>query len=141
MSEMNREKGFRIAENRQKRNAFLIILGIIIVMYLFSLPCPILFMTGIPCPGCGMTRACLHLLQLDFAGAFQYHPLCFFLPLFVGVFLFRRCIPRKAYTFCVIIVISSFFLTYFLRLFDPTDTLVKIKVSNGLFYRIYSYFK
>lgn len=30
---------------------------------------------GIPCPGCGLTRATLAFLQLDFAKAFQFHPL------------------------------------------------------------------
>ncbi len=41
--------------------------------------CPILYYTGIPCPGCGMTRALLRLLILDFAGAAAYHPLVYLL--------------------------------------------------------------
>ena len=36
--------------------------------------CPIQAITGFPCPGCGMTRAALALLQLDFARAFAMHP-------------------------------------------------------------------
>lgn len=31
-------------------------------------------LTGLPCPGCGMTRACLCLMRLDFAGAIYYNP-------------------------------------------------------------------
>lgn len=38
--------------------------------------CPIKKITGIPCPGCGMTRACLHALKLDFKGMLFWHPLC-----------------------------------------------------------------
>lgn len=30
---------------------------------------------GLPCPGCGLTRATLALLALDFPKAFQMHPL------------------------------------------------------------------
>ena len=31
--------------------------------------------TGVPCPGCGMTRAFVHLFQGHIAEAFRYHPL------------------------------------------------------------------
>jgi hypothetical protein len=41
--------------------------------------CPFKLLTGFPCPGCGMTRACWCLLKLDFAGAFYFHPLSFLL--------------------------------------------------------------
>ena len=36
--------------------------------------CPAVLITGLPCPGCGMTRALIRLLHLDFAGAWQMHP-------------------------------------------------------------------
>lgn len=36
-------------------------------------------MFGLPCPGCGMTRACISLLKLDFTKAMHFHPL-FWLP-------------------------------------------------------------
>jgi hypothetical protein len=37
--------------------------------------CPFANLTGLPCPGCGLTRATLHLLRADFAGAVRLHPL------------------------------------------------------------------
>ncbi len=37
--------------------------------------CPVRCFFGIPCPGCGMTRALLSALRLDFSAAFAYHPL------------------------------------------------------------------
>ena len=36
--------------------------------------CPFKAVTGIPCPGCGMTRAVLSACRGDFSGAFHYHP-------------------------------------------------------------------
>jgi hypothetical protein len=36
--------------------------------------CPLVKATGYPCPSCGLTRAGLKLLEMDFAGAWQLHP-------------------------------------------------------------------
>ena len=41
--------------------------------------CPFKALTGIPCPGCGMTRAILSITKGDFHGAFSYNPFSFFL--------------------------------------------------------------
>ncbi|MFD1900312.1 DUF2752 domain-containing protein [Enterococcus termitis] len=48
---------------------------------------------GIPCPGCGMTRAFIHVFQLDLKGAFYYHPLFWLVPIIFGIFLFRNKVP------------------------------------------------
>lgn len=42
-------------------------------IFLHSL-CPVVLVTGFPCPGCGMTRAGFRILHLDFYGAFRMHP-------------------------------------------------------------------
>src|SRR6185436_20099675 len=45
--------------------------------------CPTALFLGIPCPGCGLTRATLALLRGDFGNALRLHPLVFVLsPLF-----------------------------------------------------------
>jgi len=41
--------------------------------------CPFEALTGIPCPGCGMTRAILSLIAGNFGAAALYNPFCFFL--------------------------------------------------------------
>lgn len=46
--------------------------------------CPILAATGVPCPGCGLTRATLELLRGDFLQSFQIHA---FAPVFLFVLL------------------------------------------------------
>lgn len=51
-----------------------------------GLYCPIWCLTGLYCPGCGVSRMCLRLLRLDLAGAFRANPLLFAaLPLLVGL--------------------------------------------------------
>ena len=37
--------------------------------------CPFALLTGIACPGCGMTRAASYLVRGDFSTALTYHPL------------------------------------------------------------------
>lgn len=52
--------------------------------------CPVQHFTGIPCPGCGLSRAAAALLHLDFAAAFQYHPMIYVLPPVAIAVLFRQ---------------------------------------------------
>lgn len=47
--------------------------------------CPTAFFLGVPCPGCGLTRATLALLHGDLAAALHFHPLAPLLsPLFAA---------------------------------------------------------
>jgi hypothetical protein len=54
--------------------------------FAFEFPlCPMAGMLGIPCPGCGLTRATLALVQGDVAAAYHLHPLVFVLaPVYFG---------------------------------------------------------
>lgn len=54
------------------------------------IPCLFHVITDIPCPGCGMTRACLSLTQGEFVDAWRYHPFSFFL---VGLALVQAFFP------------------------------------------------
>ena len=47
---------------------------------LFGWNCPIKYLTGVPCPGCGLSRALAALLRLDFRTALRFHPMVFVLP-------------------------------------------------------------
>ena len=56
----------------------------------FHPPCLILRFLHVPCPACGMTRAWLSALHLDFRGAFGYHPMFWSVPI-VYVYVLRQC--------------------------------------------------
>lgn len=51
------------------------------------LPCIFNQVTGLLCPGCGISRMCLAILKLDFAGAFQWNPAVFLMLPFIGYLL------------------------------------------------------
>lgn len=48
-----------------------------------SVPCPFNLITGLKCPGCGITRMLSAILRLDFKSAFGFNPVifCSLLPL------------------------------------------------------------
>ena len=52
----------------------------------WGLPCLFRLYTGLQCPGCGVSRMCMALLRLDFAGAWAANPalLCL-LPMLIAI--------------------------------------------------------
>lgn len=67
---------FRI---RQKRSFYVVLRFLCLSVFLLILfrfyRCPIRTLFGVNCPGCGLTRAFLAALHLDFKRAFSLHPL------------------------------------------------------------------
>lgn len=52
-------------------------------------PCVFHTVTDVPCPGCGMTRACLSITHGHFTDAWRYHPFSFLIVgLAIGIALF-----------------------------------------------------
>ena len=77
-----------------------------------SIPCLFHELTGLYCPGCGVTRMLFSLLKLDFYQAFRYNPLLFimlviyiFFTLFKVVFKKKIIISEKVYFVILILVI------------------------------------
>jgi len=76
----------------------LIFVGIVIlygVLFGLGITCPIKWLTGISCPGCGMTRACVSALTLQFSQAFFYHPLWVALPFVLIAWVVLSVMKRK----------------------------------------------
>ena len=83
----------------KKTKLIIIILSILIVLFIayfyyylnktynFIIPCIIKKITGLYCPGCGITRMIFSLIKLDFYQAFRYNPLLFFLLPIILIFL------------------------------------------------------
>lgn len=116
---------------------FLVILaGYCLIAMLLELPCPIKFVTGISCPGCGMTRALVSAIRLDFAAAFHYHPLWILLP---PVALLWLCIgerrPRLARVGLIAVAVL-FLVTYVCRFIWGDRTVLVFAPQDGLIGRI-----
>lgn len=69
-----------------------IVISLILIVFFIAIEldlnlCLFKNVLGIPCPGCGMTRAFLALTDLNFRLAFSYHPL-FIIPIIIFIILF-----------------------------------------------------
>ena len=121
----------------------------IILIYLFFLRytqigCPIRFLFGISCMGCGMTRAIIALLSMDFEKAIYYHPLVFLVPVITTLMciedklvIIKKQLVQKIW----IIIIISFFITYLIRLMKFSNSVVQINIKDGFIYRVINHLR
>lgn len=74
--------------------------------------CPFKYLTGLDCPGCGLTRAFLSAFRLDFKAAFNYHPLFLLIGIELLYLLFGNYFKLKPKTEAVIGIITVFSLLF-----------------------------
>ncbi len=127
-----------LRDNRSGITAFAAIVLLYGVFALFGAGCPIKFLTGISCGGCGMSRAWLCALRLDFAGAMEYHPLFWLVIPAALIIIFEKKFPRFAKV-SLSVIIALFLIVYFVRLADPSCDVVVFRPKEGLVYRLCSY--
>lgn len=121
-----------ISKNNIK--AISVILLFYIAIESIGITCPIKFLTGISCAGCGMSRAFLAALKLDFASAFHFHPLFWLVIPTVLLFVFRNKITF--FKICFILIVAIFIITYLIRMFQPNDDIVVFEPQAGFIYRV-----
>lgn len=118
--------------------------GVVGAVALFG-GCPVRRFFGVSCPGCGMMRACLSLIQLDFRAAFAYHPLVFVLVPAVLYILFREVLPfslnRKTETVFLAAFLLALVLVYCYRMFISHAAVLEVDFSSSVLYQIISFLK
>ncbi len=86
-----------------------------LVMYIFKVPCIILSLTGVRCLGCGMTRALISVLRLDFKAAFSYHSMFWSMPILYLLFLKDgKIFDKKIYNIIILAIIIMGFVNNWL---------------------------
>lgn len=72
----------------------ILLISIHITKMLFGAMCPVVLFTGLPCPGCGMTRASISILSLQFVRAFIFNPSIYVWIVYVLYLAYYRYIKR-----------------------------------------------
>ena len=112
-----------------------LVAAVYLLLEIFGITCPIKWITGISCGGCGMSRAWLSVLRGDFAAAFAFHPLWPVPPAALAMIIFRKKIPQRLFWGTMAVFLVAFVVCYFIRLADPTDTVVTADWKQSLIYK------
>ncbi len=120
-----------------------VVLGIVALYLAFfavGITCPIKFITGVSCPGCGMSRALMNAVKGNFSAAFSYHPMWIILPITAFLLIFFK-VKKKVTAFNITIgVFSALMLSvYIYRLFFLSQDVVVFSPSDSVFVRVYSF--
>ena len=123
----------------------LIILGGIVIVYfvlsLFEIPtCPSKVFLGIPCAGCGLSRAFMSALKFDYTSAFEFNPAWSIVAVAILV-LFVLWIFEKMQAVKIVGLISLALLIaiYIYRVVFTESPVVAWNFESGLVYRGYTW--
>ncbi len=87
--------------------AIVLIIAHIVILskYLVSL-CPLVWITGYPCPACGLTRAGICVFRGEFGAAFELHPFIYVIIVFVlAVAVYRYLYHGKSVRWMQILMV------------------------------------
>lgn len=107
------------------------------VSFFVHIPCPIKWVTGVSCPGCGMTRALLSVCRLDIQKALYYHPMVFYIILVAPILLVLHLKDKKK-ACKILTTVSALFLVifYLYRIIFIPSPVVTFAPENGIFPRL-----
>ena len=118
--------------------AFAAIFTFVFIMWMLNIPCPIKYVTGISCAGCGMSRAILSALKLDFSSAFAYHPLwVVVIPAVIALVLLGANGKKRASNVLLVSLCALFFITWIIRIV-LRDEIVSINFSESAIAKLFS---
>lgn len=95
--------------------------------------CPIKYLTGVSCAGCGMTRALWAATRMHFVDAYHYHPLWPLVIIWIPIWFFRKKINKNLFKVLVGITVLAFILVYLYRMFYMHDNIVVFEPSKSIF--------
>lgn len=142
------EIGKRFREDVRHYWLSVLIAGTVIVLLnlLFGTVCPFRILFGLPCPGCGMTRALTALLRLDFSSAVRLHPLSpafFLLLLLFPIFRYWKREHFGVWVRICAVLLVLLFPVYLYRMIKcfPGEPPMDPSFGESLLYRILTIIK
>lgn len=104
--------------------AIAVIILYFLMHHIWNVFCPMILITGFPCPGCGLTRAMLFAMTGQFVRSFNANPIGLLVLAFViYIFIMRYLLGRKVKGFTIIfsllIVAAAGIYVYRMYLFFP----------------------
>lgn len=103
-----------------------ILMYFILLKHFFYSTCPLVILTGIPCPACGMTRAGFSILKGNFYTAWELNPFIYILIVFLFFYGLNRYFLHKSYrilkklTIAALIAFLIFYIWRMYRFFPDT---------------------
>lgn len=102
--------------------------------------------TGLPCPGCGMTRAYISLISLDIKKSFYYHPL-FILPIIITSIIvlknksafFNKLYKNEYLWICMIMLVILVYIFRFVTMFPNIEPFTYTK--ENITFKTFLYIK
>ena len=97
----------------------LIFLFGVVILYCSGVGCVWKYFFDIECPGCGMTRAYIALLDMDFKAAFSFHPMFWSVPV-IGMYILcdGKVFRNSKLNYLILVVIGAgFLINYSLKIF------------------------
>lgn len=129
-------KSHGIEEKKAVRTAVLCAILALALFKLSGIPCVSRYFFGVSCPGCGMTRAWLSAVRLDFEQAFYYHPMFLAVPFVALIVIFRRKIPAWLFWSLIILTLGAYLWVYWYRLNYSDHVVVYADFGRGLIFRL-----
>lgn len=134
-------KGISMSEANVKRvkelSGLFAALAIVYLCFdLIGIGCPIKWLTGVSCAGCGMTRAWISVIHGDLRQAFFYHPLFPIPPVVAATILVKNRLNKTIYNGILLTSILLFIIIYVSRLIWFKNEIVVFEPQKGMIVRI-----
>jgi hypothetical protein len=128
----------------KKHKYFYLITIVIFIIFILSLlgiyKCPLKYITGIPCPTCGITRSITSLLSKNIKESFHYHALWPLIIISYILYILNEFnylkLKKKTINKLIYIVSIIFIIYYLIRIFTGCP-IVKINFTKSLIYKLY----
>lgn len=91
---------------------------IVAIFYIFNVPCLFKLLFKIQCPGCGITRAYISLMHLDFAKAFELNPMFWSVPFLILYYFTDGKIFKQKWLNSLLfyLIIAGFLINWIIKL-------------------------